>query len=303
MNKLLVALLSILPLCAVHGQAATNNVQPAALAFELAEYTAKRNEGLKKLTEMAKAELLVIQQQVMKAGDLEATNAITKAISQLPVTSHEEAVLPEGVPPTVVKIMKDHATKVFAGISGLNAQFIQRLEKVKSDLLKSGDIAGANTAASKAQELKDEAEKLAPPKTPAGGKVEVEESFTVEALIDGGSELHITKDGLYWMVPGTEAKPGLHEGSNEATYINGSRWKPKWRIKGDRGPDTSDVYQIKTTSPKLVAETVNVSRERFGKNENRTPVATSIKDDHFVVTIRDPEGGSRWYKLRIKAVP
>jgi len=52
-----------------------------------------------------------------------------------------------------------------------------------------------------------------------------------------------------------------------------------------------------------MAETVNVSRERFGRNETRTPVLTSIKDDHFVVTIRDPEGGSRWYKLRIKSVP
>lgn len=302
MKTLFVALLCILPLFVVRGQqTAASNVLPASLAFELAEYTAKRSEGVKKLAEIAKNELLAIQQQAMKAGNLEATNAITLAVAQLPITSHEKATPPEGVPPAAVKAMKDHATKVFAGISGLNAQFIPRIEKVKSELLKSGDIAGANAAASKAQELKDEVEKLAPTKTAAGGKAE--ESFTVEALIDGGSELHITKEGLYWMVPGTEAKPGLHEGSNEATYVNGSRWKPKWRVKGDRGPDTSDVYLIKTTSPKLVAETVKVSRERFGKNESRTPVATSIKDDHFVVTIRDPEGGSRWYKLRIKSVP
>ena len=104
-------------------------------------------------------------------------------------------------------------------------------------------------------------------------------------------------------MPGGEAKPGLHEGSKEATYVNGKRWKPVWRVEGTRGPDTCEVFPIKTTSPKLVAETLLVSKERFGKNEQRTPIQTSIKDDHFVVTIRDPEGGSRWYKIRIKSVP
>ncbi|MFO1437908.1 MAG: hypothetical protein U1F81_06255 [Verrucomicrobiaceae bacterium] len=275
---------------------------PAVLAFELAEYRAKREEGVKRLAESAKAQLLAIQQAQMQAGNLEATNAVTKAMAQLPITSPEKADPPAGVPTAAVSALKDHANKVFAGISGLNAQFVPRLEKVKTELLKSGDVAGANAADAKVRELKEEALKLTPPKTPAGRKPEAEESFTVEALIDGGTELHITKEGIYWMVPGGEAKPGLHEGSNEATYVNGSRWKPKWRVKGDRGPDTSDVYLITTTSPKLVVETVNVSRERFGKHESRTPVANSIKEDHFVVTIRDPEGGSRWYKLRIKAV-
>ena len=161
----------------------------------------------------------------------------------------------------------------------------------------------ANAADAKVKELRDEVQLLTPSKAGTNGKAEVADSFTVEALIDGNTELHITKDGIYWMVPGGEAKPGLHEGSKEATYVNGSRWKPLWRVKGDRGPDTSDIFPIKSTSPKLVAETVLVSEKRFGKNETRTPVASSIKEDHFVVTIRDPEGGSRWYKIRIKSVP
>ncbi|MDB6005334.1 MAG: y domain 1 [Prosthecobacter sp.] len=284
-------------------QPADKGVLPASVAFELAEYGAKRTEGLNKLKELAKTQLQVVLKDQMSEGKLEAANAINKAVAALPITSPENATPPAGLPSAAVLVLKDHASKVFAGISGLNNQFIPRLDKVKVELLKSGDLPGANAADAKIRELREEAEKLMPPKLPAGAKQETVESFTVEALIDGGSELHVTKEGVYWMVPGGEAKPGLHDGANEPTYVSGSRWKPKWRVKGTRGPDTSDVYLMKTSSPKLIAETVLVSRERFGKNENRTPVATSVKEDHFVVTISDPEGGSRWYKIRIKSVP
>lgn len=276
---------------------------PAVLAFELAEYQAKKTEGIDRLKELAKSQLQEVLKEQMKSGKLEAANAINVAIASLPITSQEKATPREGLPTAAVAVLKEHATKVFAGISGLNNQFIPRLDKVKVELLKTGDLPGANAADAKIREFREEVEKLAPAKNQSGAKQEVVEGFTVEALIDGGSELHVTKEGIYWMVPGGEAKPGLHEGSNEATYVNGSRWKPKWRVKGDRGPDTSDVYLIKTTAPKLVAETVLVSKERFGKHENRTPVVISTKDDHFVITMRDPEGGSRWYKVRIKSVP
>lgn len=174
---------------------------------------------------------------------------------------------------------------------------------MKVELLKSGDLAGANAADAKIRELREEAEKLVPAKLSPGAKQETVENFTVEALIDGRTELHVTKEGLYWMLPGGEAKPGLHDGADEPTFVNGAHWKPKWQKQGTLGPDTSDVYPLKTTVPKLVVDSVIVSSERFGKNENRTPVVTSVKGGHFVVKVDDPEGGSRWYKIRIKAVP
>lgn len=277
---------------------------PAVLAFELAEYDAKRADGLKRLAQAAKAQLEVVRQDQMKAGNLEGTNATLKAISLLPVTSVEKADPPEGAPADAVMVFKDHTRKTFAGITGLNTQFIPRLEKVKVELLKSGDLAGANAADAMVKQMRSEVELLQPPKEPAsGGKAEALTSFTVEALIDGNTELHVTKDGIQWVVPSGEAKPGLHDGSKEGTYVNGARWKPKWKNEGESGPDTSDVYPLKTTAPKLISETILVSKERFGKHEERTPVATSVKDGDFVVTIRDPEGGSRWYKLRIKTLP
>lgn len=208
------------------------------------------------------------------------------------------------MPPEAALVWKDHTRKVFAGITGLNNQFIPRLEKVKVDLLKAGDLPGANAADKRIKDMTAETERLQLPKEPApGGKAEAMTSFTVEALIDGGSELHVTKEGIQWVVPGGEAKPGLHVGNNEPTYVNGARWKPKWKVAGERGPDASEVYPIKTNAPKLMVETVLVSKERFGKHDDRTPVASSVKDGHFIVTIRDPEGGSRWYKVRIRTMP
>lgn len=300
--KRLPAFFLLLPLPALHGPATGQQPMPS-LSMEMEEYAARRSDGISRLGQSARAELLVLQQQEMQSGNLETTNAIAEAIKSLPVVSKEAATPREGLPPAAAKAWKEHANKVFAGISGLNIQYIPRLEKVKSALLKAGDLAGANEAAAKIQELKDEAASLAPQPIAAREVPEIEESFTVEALIDGNSELHVTKDGIYWMVPGGEAKPGLHENADEPTYVDGRRWKPKWRVSGERGPDTSEEYPIQTTSPKLMVETLNVSKERSGKNENRTPVATSVRDDHFVIKIGDPEGGSRWYKLRIKSVP
>jgi len=299
MKRYVFSLLVVMIRCAAVAQ----EVPPAVLAFELAEYQSKRSEGVNRMKELAKTQLAAVQQSQMNEGKLAEANAINKAISSLPILSKEAAVPPDGLPLAAVLVLKEHAAKVFAGISGLNALFIPRLEKVKVELLKMGDLNGANATDAKVKELREEIERLTPGKTGANGKAEMADSFTVETLIDGGTELHITKEGLYWMVPGKEAKPGLHEGAKEATYINGSRWKPEWRVKGDRGPDTSDVFPIKTSAPKLMAETVQVSEKRFGKNESRTPIATSIKDDHFIVTIRDPEGGARWYKIRIKTLP
>lgn len=284
-------------------QQAGKEALPAALAFEMAEYETKRTEGLNRLKELAKAQLQVVLKDQMSEGKLEEANAINKVVAALPITTQENATPPARLPSMAAVVLKDHTSKVFAGISGLNNQFIPRLDKVKVELLKSGDLDGANAADVKIRELREEAAKLVPPKLAPGARQETVENFTVEAQIDGNTELHVTKEGIYWTVPGGEAKPGLHDGANEPTYVNGARWKPKWRAQGTRGPDTSEVYPVKTTSPKLMAETMLVSSERFGKNENRTPIATSVKEDHFVVTIRDPEGGSRWYKIRIKSVP
>src|SRR5579863_314147 len=44
------------------------------------------------------------------------------------------------------------------------------------------------------------------------------DTVTVLTYIDGPSELHVTKEGMYWF-NGSNAKPGRHEGHNYATYV------------------------------------------------------------------------------------
>jgi hypothetical protein len=53
-------------------------------------------------------------------------------------------------------------------------------------------------------------------------------AIVIEALIDGQSELRVTKDSLYWIHTGASAKPGRHEKANEPTYVNGKPWMPVW---------------------------------------------------------------------------
>lgn len=276
--------------------------QASTLDSVLAEYKAKKSEGIKRLADAAKDELGRIQKAQMQSGRLPEANAISAAILKLPITTPEGAIPPDGLPAEAIVVLRDHTFKVFAGITGLNKIFIPRFDKLKDMLLKAGDLNGANSALTKAKELADENIGLSPANVLTARGETPAQPITVEALIDGNTELHITSEGLYWSQAGGQAKPGLHEGKNEPTYVNGSRWKPKWRTKGSAGPDVCEVYAISTTAPNLTFETVQISDERFGKNEPRTPVSGAVKDNHYIITIKDPENGSRWYKLRINSV-
>lgn len=282
--------------------------QAETLASVTAEYDAKRLSGLQRLTDTAKTQLEAVKKAQMTIGNLDGANATNTAIGSLAATAANPAAIPDstaaGLPAEAGAVLADHATKVCGGVVGLNKLFIPRFEALKGRLLQTGDLAGANAAVTKAKLLTDEVAQLTPL---AGGvgkpakKEAVAAFFTIEGLVDGNTELHVTKEGIYWVVLGGEGKVGTINGGNEPTYINGSRWKPKWRTMGDRGPDTCDVYPLPTTAPDVVAQQVSVSKERFGKNTNRTPISTSVKGDHFVITFRDPEGGGMWYKIRVQS--
>src|SRR5882724_2462196 len=84
------------------------------------------------------------------------------------------------------------------------------------------------------------AQQLAPPN--------VTNQVTILAYVDGPSDLHVTRQGMYWF-NGINAKPGRHEGHNDPTYVNGTPWFPKWgKPQEDRGVDKSAIYPIKLES-------------------------------------------------------
>ncbi len=270
---------------------------PGTLESEMRDYELKRRAGLTRLSEVASAQLGAAQRVEMAAGRLDSANALAVVVKGLPITTSEEPDT-KGLPAAATPILRDHIRAVSAGIRGLNDVFVPRLEAVKNTLLKTGDLTGANAVEAKLKQMKEESE-LHAPKLGAPTR---DSEFTVQAYVDGNTELHVTKDGLYWVIKGGEAKVGMNEGSTESCYVNGTRWRPQWRTKSDRGPDTSEVYPFKIKSLALTAEAVSVSKERTGKHEKRTAIKAELMSDHFVITIPDPEGGARWYKLKLKCI-
>jgi hypothetical protein len=122
----------------------------------------------------------------------------------------------------------------------------------------------------------------------------------VEAYIDGNTTLHVTPAGIYWKSHGA-AKPGKHDGRDEATYVNGQEWKPKWGQPGDRGDDQSDGFRLALGSVRdLEVEVVACGREKGGTGiEQRDPVTGAMTGEEYVVTIKDGQSGARWYRLKI----
>ncbi|MBN2712620.1 MAG: hypothetical protein JXR97_09365 [Planctomycetes bacterium] len=123
-------------------------------------------------------------------------------------------------------------------------------------------------------------------------------ALTFEALIDGGSELHVKQDGVYWIHKSKTSLPGKHRGLDAPTVINGKDWMPKWS-KGD-GFSYSDVCEISLPYEGYTVKLVNASVEK-GKDviEPRTPVEAKKIGEEFVVTIPDKQGGSCWYKIAL----
>ena len=124
--------------------------------------------------------------------------------------------------------------------------------------------------------------------------------IVVEALIDGASTLHVTPGGIYWKSHGA-AKPGLHDGRNELTFVNGVSWKPAWSQPGDRGDDRSNVFPLKI-GDRLDFQAVVVGcadAPHTEKIESRDPIHAKLDKDEFVVNIPDSQPGAKWYRVRI----
>jgi hypothetical protein len=138
------------------------------------------------------------------------------------------------------------------------------------------------------------------PATASTQRSAVVREVVVEALVDGNSKLHVTPKGIYWTSHG-EAKPGLHDGANAPTFVNGATWTPTWSKPGDRGHDKSSVYPLNfDPALKFRVELVACGKQPGGSQiEKRDPIEAESAGGEVVVTIPDHQVGSRWYRLRI----
>jgi len=123
---------------------------------------------------------------------------------------------------------------------------------------------------------------------------------TVEALIDGPSELRVTQTGIYW-INIRNAKPGRHERRDEPTYVNDKPWKPAWKKPGEeRGSDTSDPYPLKLDPGHLQFELLAVGDTHGATGiQKRSPITVKKVGADLSILIPDPESGSRWYRFAL----
>jgi len=134
--------------------------------------------------------------------------------------------------------------------------------------------------------------------TAADGKVSHE--IVVEALIDTVCSIHVTAKGIYWTNQQFN-KPGMHDGVDAPTYVDGVAWKPKWSKPGSRGTDTSEGFAMKIgNATDFKAEVIGCAEQRgTDKIDQRDPITSEIVNGEFVVTIPDTQAGARWYRIRL----
>jgi len=131
--------------------------------------------------------------------------------------------------------------------------------------------------------------------------VEVQRNeIQIIALVDGITELHVTRTGMYW-VNGMYAKPGQHDLQNVPTYVNGKAWFPKWhKPEFHYGMDRCDPLAIAVPSLDLALELIAVGEKPDASDiEPRSPISLNLAGDELIITIPDPEYGSRWYHFAL----
>jgi len=268
------------------------------------EYSAARAAGLARLDVPFVQRLEALKRKHVQGADLGGATAIDQAVKSLTSgAAGADVPIDKALPADAAAILRERAADSQRGLMKLNQIYAGKMQATKAAALKSGDLAGANAASTRLVELSEELKVLTPGR-PADPSAQAKDETTVEAYIDGNTELHVSKQGLFWKVVGGESKPGRNDDKNFPCYVDSRKWQPEWKNKStDRGPDTSEVYPLSTAFPNLTAEKVSVSEERFGRNEPKhTGITYASQGGDFVVTIPDPEAGAYWYKIKIKAV-
>ncbi len=186
------------------------------------------------------------------------------------------------------------------GVKAINQKFLQKFAEEKQRFFQAGDLENAKKMDTAIQNLEAEDHYMQRTSPIRNGRVPA--SLTVEALIDGSDEFHVTDDGVYW-VSYSAAKPGRHNGQDEPTYLNGEEWKPRWEDnRKDRGRDASATKRFEMLPDLLQYELLAIGTHAGAKGiENRSPISNRYDEDdeRYIVNIPDGEGSSRWYRFRL----
>jgi hypothetical protein len=136
-------------------------------------------------------------------------------------------------------------------------------------------------------------------------------ALTVQALIDGRSQLVVREDSVYWhhldfAAPGRWLDPETQTAHDEPTYLNGGAWYPLWPDQPDRenrdcGCDSSSAGG----NPPLAqqSQTAEVSIEQ-GRGQVAIVQQPEAGNDFTLIVEFDdnPQGGAYWYEVTLQYV-
>jgi hypothetical protein len=211
--------------------------------------------------------------------------------------------------------LKKIAEDAFRRNDTARRKYLADLEALQKRITVSGNIDQALVVKAEKERLIAELVAQAPatpqPATPAktspptpkpliAGRTKPVTEFVIEALVDGGTMLHVKPDSIFWEVEGA-SKPGMWDKHNEPTYINGKPWTPRWRPKTRNGPDTSFSTPVPFGTTDLEYELLAVTDRRGDSGiQNRTPTEAKVEGREFIVRIPDRDSGGKWYKFVIR---
>lgn len=121
-------------------------------------------------------------------------------------------------------------------------------------------------------------------------------TFTVQADIDGVSQLILTGKTARWFQI-DDAAPGVHNGQNNPTIINGVQWFPKWPKPGEN----RNCHCYSSTYTNLQPRVPAVATGVFVKAVTcRDICSASYSDGRVVITFNDNRTGSdAWYTVLV----
>jgi hypothetical protein len=125
----------------------------------------------------------------------------------------------------------------------------------------------------------------------------------IEALIDGRSRLSLQGDAAQWTHL-DYAAPGLFEGQNEPTILNGVEWTPVWPNTGD--PERrfcecdSDVFV--GLDPRLPTDEIQVGLNSISAREAVRVIEQPSSANSYTLIVEFDDfmtSGEAWYVIEV----
>jgi len=125
---------------------------------------------------------------------------------------------------------------------------------------------------------------------------------TIEALVAGRVELHVSSEGIRWRIPTTVGGLDASVGPEQPTYVNGFAWTPEWPPSEDSAISLqSDLFRVRLRCPTgLVVQLLAAGVERGGDEVD--PQCTASGEpmgEEFVVTLDVQNSEPRWVTFRV----